>query len=355
LKLADEVQIRVLLALLRKSKNAASTGEINRLLLFEAAAFEPPMAEKPWTSRAERSSRLKYMALRFLVSKQNADGSWGRIQEHRNVLTPLAVLAFMSCGEGPTSSSYGDVVINGLKVLVKRIEEGGFEPQEPSAAILIWCLAEAYGMTRIPQLKSVTSKWLEKRNMDFSSPWTIWALQSCYTSGIGDEMITENKLRVCMETWRNSPENLLKSSILPYIVMRLKGREAASPLFKCLKMSHPNEWRKAKRPMISALSCNMLMLDASLDQMRKWNKEFWPDIWEAGNLKDGLFWFSEKSLRLEGELEFSRFPDDEMNIYITSMILMSTPPISYLPQFKVLKTERESKKEEDGDLDLKLE
>ena len=92
-------------------------------------------------------------ALKFLVSKQNEDGSWGGDDSRKSgdsaALSSLALLALLGNGEHPNSRNYGKNVGRAIDYLVKlsyvpNIEQigDGF-----GHAILTYALAEAYAVT----------------------------------------------------------------------------------------------------------------------------------------------------------------------------------------------------------------
>lgn len=86
--------------------------------------------------------------LSWLAHQQRPDGYWGN-NEHRVALTSLATLAFLSHGETPASPKYGEAVENGLRALL-QVSNNSPDLSPSDRALITWCLAETYGMTRIP-------------------------------------------------------------------------------------------------------------------------------------------------------------------------------------------------------------
>jgi len=98
-------------------------------------------------------------ALRWLAKNQNDDGSWGLTKP---AITSLALLAYLAHGETPASPEFGRAVEAGLRYLLKAqkpdgrfVGADGHDYTQPIAA---FALAEAYGMTRIPQIKEAAVK-----------------------------------------------------------------------------------------------------------------------------------------------------------------------------------------------------
>ena len=89
-------------------------------------------------------------ALRWLATQQQPDGSWhGYSPADGLEATGFAVLTFLSHGEKPGSQSeFGKTVQRGLENLMKKARSKRIDPAGVHA------LAEAYGMTRNPNVRS---------------------------------------------------------------------------------------------------------------------------------------------------------------------------------------------------------
>ncbi len=104
-------------------------------------------------------------ALEWLRINQNQDGSWGT--HDKEAMTGLGILTFLAHGETTASEKYGQTVERAIRYLVARQnEKGEFAKTDTTAgtysqAICVYALSEAYGMTRIPSLKSVMEKGVQ--------------------------------------------------------------------------------------------------------------------------------------------------------------------------------------------------
>jgi len=102
-------------------------------------------------------------ALRWFVTKQNADGSWGE-GGNRTAMTGLVLLCFLGHNETPSSREFGEVVRRGLMFLVDGIlPDGTFAIKDGhnySHAIATYALCEAYSMVRTPMLQEAAERTL---------------------------------------------------------------------------------------------------------------------------------------------------------------------------------------------------
>ena len=104
-------------------------------------------------------------ALEWLRINQNQDGSWGT--HDKEAMTALGILTYLAHGETTASEKYGQTVERAIRYLVARQnEKGEFAKTDTtggtySQAICVYAISEAYGMTRIPSLKSVMEKGVQ--------------------------------------------------------------------------------------------------------------------------------------------------------------------------------------------------
>ncbi len=112
----------------------------------------------------DATERAVVKALQWLKKTQNSDGSWAPSQ--RPAMAGLCLLAFLAHGETPTSEEYGQTVQNAMQYLIRHIEAlpentSGKKKIEPYAnGIVAYALSEAYGMTKLPNLKPAMDKAL---------------------------------------------------------------------------------------------------------------------------------------------------------------------------------------------------
>lgn len=87
-------------------------------------------------------------ALRWFVTLQDKDGSWGKVKP---AMTALVLLAYLGRGETLASSEFGPVIESGLRFLVDAQElDGHFRGRDGhdyTQPIAAYALAEAYAMT----------------------------------------------------------------------------------------------------------------------------------------------------------------------------------------------------------------
>lgn len=111
--------------------------------------------------QAVEQSILK--ALEWLKRHQNSDGSWDGVKssgESKIAMTGLGILTFLAHGETPTSEKYGETVQKAIQYLVSKHRDNGMFCSQSNHgtyahAIATYALAEAYSLTRIPDLKPI--------------------------------------------------------------------------------------------------------------------------------------------------------------------------------------------------------
>ncbi|MDR0993938.1 MAG: terpene cyclase/mutase family protein [Verrucomicrobiota bacterium] len=153
-------------------------------------------------------------ALEWLRLNQNPDGSWGK--NDREAMAGLGILTFLAHGETTTSEKYGPTVERAIRYLVARQnDKGHFDNVETtsgtySQAICVYALSEAYGMTRIPSLKSVMQKGVQvlidgqqpKGGYDYKfakgsrrdtslGGWCAQAMKAAYIAGAENQKLKE--------------------------------------------------------------------------------------------------------------------------------------------------------------------
>jgi hypothetical protein len=101
-------------------------------------------------------------ALRWLKKNQSPDGSWG---SNKAAMTALALLTYLAHGDTPASEEFGDTVERAIRFLVEAQESNGRfkgrDGHDYTQPIVAYALAEAWGMTKIPMVKTAAVKAIE--------------------------------------------------------------------------------------------------------------------------------------------------------------------------------------------------
>jgi len=92
-------------------------------------------------------------ALRWLKDHQNADGSWSGSQPV--AMGGLGLLTFLAHGDTQDSKEFGGTVTRAMQYLANWLEATKADPNPNSYVhgIATYAIAEAYGMTKLPNLK----------------------------------------------------------------------------------------------------------------------------------------------------------------------------------------------------------
>ncbi|HBA86146.1 MAG TPA: hypothetical protein DCZ95_18850 [Verrucomicrobia bacterium] len=151
-------------------------------------------------------------ALNWLKKHQNPDGSWS---PNKPAMTGLALLTFLAHGETTSSEDYGQTVEKAIRFLVSQQDaEGRFtkidQPGSYAHAIATYGISEAYGLTRVPAIKPVMEKAVQvilngqqaKGGWDYDykkaarrdtsvAGWQVQALKAAYIAGAENAGIKE--------------------------------------------------------------------------------------------------------------------------------------------------------------------
>jgi hypothetical protein len=128
--------------------------------------FRPGPSRVEWENTGEAAV---LRALEWLRLNQSADGAWSHSEKpaDRVACASLGLLAFLSGGETTCSEKYGETVTRALKFLLAvQNEKGEFVSTEDRAgtcaqAMAVYAVGEAYGMMRIPDLRSAVEKGVQ--------------------------------------------------------------------------------------------------------------------------------------------------------------------------------------------------
>jgi hypothetical protein len=301
-------------------------------------------------------SSAQSRAMSWLAQQQRADGYWGTDQ-HRVTLTSLAVLAFLSDGETPSSNVYGKFVENGLRALLRDTEEREYLPPADEA-LLTWCLAEAYGMTRVPVLRDSARKRGALLNSESATPWHAFAARALQTSEaapeIGTQMLSNLKSRHSVQT-----NNILDEATHLLLSLYTVGREDSTPNTERFRRLDPKKnWRSSDRPVqtVAVLSIALLVAGGGKDWM-EWSRSFFPDVCRRQVITEpsGFGWWTAESLGIQLDSETEGMTPNEERIYITSLMQQSLQwPRRIHPSFQTIHDidEREHDQE---DIDIEIE
>lgn len=107
-------------------------------------------------------------ALDWLQRHQNEDGSWADKGANNEAMAALGLLTYLAHGETPTSEKYGETVEKAMRYLCARQNDKGeflkiTQGAAPvyAQAMCVYAISEAYGMTRITDLKPVMEKGVQ--------------------------------------------------------------------------------------------------------------------------------------------------------------------------------------------------
>ena len=124
---------------------------------------------------SQRTEAAVLRALEWLKNHQLSDGSWGKNakgggnRSQRVGYTGLGLLAFLAHGEMPGSGRYSKTIEKAIRFLVDGQDDtGGFSAVKTghegvyAHGIATYAISEAYGMTKIPNLRSAMNRAVER-------------------------------------------------------------------------------------------------------------------------------------------------------------------------------------------------
>ena len=110
-------------------------------------------------------------ALRWLKTQQQSDGSWNQTKP---AMTAFAILTYLAHGETPASDEFGLTVQYAIEYLISCQEaDGRFKGRDGhdyTQPIAAYALCEAFGMTKIPEIKYAAEKAI-KVVIDGQNKW----------------------------------------------------------------------------------------------------------------------------------------------------------------------------------------
>jgi len=325
-------------------------------------------------------------ALEWLRINQNKDGSWGT--HDKEAMAGLGILTFLAHGETTASEKYGQTVERAIRYLVKRQnEKGEFDKIGTTAgtytqAICVYAISEAYGMTRIPSLKSVMEKGVQvlidgqqsgggydykfqkgKRRDTSLAGWCCQAMKAAYIGGAENAKLHEamDKAIVDMKSVQKEDGSFYYSHVgsshstdsitgVAVLSMQLLGYGKDSEAKKGLSAlsgtkcnwKNPPEW-----PMYAWYYISQAKFHQGGAHWTSWNNQFAPQFIRNQN-KDGS-WTSAGVAMKKGKSG----REDMHPVYATTLAALTLQVYyRFLPTYKPIETKQIDQTSDD---DVKIE
>lgn len=111
---------------------------------------------------SKRGEDAVLRALRWFKAKQDEDGSWTKTDGAPVAFTGLALLCFLAHGETPASPEFGQTVEKAMKYLVSKQASNGSFGGDYQHGICTYAISEGFALTKIMALKESMDKGIEK-------------------------------------------------------------------------------------------------------------------------------------------------------------------------------------------------
>ena len=330
-------------------------------------------------------------ALRWLKKNQQADGSWKNVKP---AMTGLGVLTFLAHGETPASEEFGPTVEKAIKWLVDNQEQDGHykgrDGHDYSHPIATYALCEAYGMMKLPILKTAAEKGVEclikgqhasggwnynmnNEDRDDTSymGWCAQALKAAKMAGLENEGLQEACKKAILGFKKNSHPAGGFGYCSPgqggltgvgVLCMQLLGaarepecRNAVLWLEKTCTFDWDKPWLTA--PIYYWYYVTQTKFHSGGDIWNKWNKQFSVQLVKNQQIeKDAIdgpkgkkcdigWWEPPQGIKghSDGPVMDTCLCTLQLEVYYR-----------YLPTFKPPVQEGEDKKEDSGDIEIKV-
>jgi hypothetical protein len=303
---------------------------------FEKAERNASVTES-WT--------VSEIALTWLQDQQRPDGFWGS-DKNRVMLTSLALLEFLNHGEMPSSPKYGKTVQNGISALATKVPaEQKLSPQAKD--LLLWCLSEAYALTKIPILQNAALQQLSNWDKHPPSQWRIFAANALQMSGIAPETARRHLLQqkqnqvpiredaACSTNYLLKVSHAILATIFVYRYDNATSYDDTKSLAMLLRSCEPEtDWSKSTQPLTTAVFLNFALWNLGSSDWTRWNKAFTPYIFKRVIVLDNhrACW-SAASLGIKSEAAALGLTPDDERIYTTALILLWPRQHHILPTF----------------------
>ncbi len=261
-------------------------------------------------------------ALSWLSQHQDAEGYWGSGESHA-LLTSVSLLAFLLQGETPLSWEHGLTVSKGLRALIRETSPEAIHPPE-RRALIVWCLSEAYGLTRIPIV--LESLKTQSALLEFKSPtqWHSLAVDSMITSG-GNPDLARLAIPRIIEAWANQPPDLATQAALFLLAHRQRNHADQERHLEAIRRLDPTNWKKHPSPLLTAILLSHALLRAGGKDWTQWSEYFFPLLARSQVRKGNLGWWTAESLDIEPP-DSRLISADERNLFVTACLLLTYPP-----------------------------
>lgn len=291
-------------------------------------------------------------ALSWLVSEQHDDGYWGS-HDRRVALTSLATLAFLYQGETPTSRNYGKNVENALRALIDDATATA-EIDQTDRAILTWCLAEAYGLTKIPLLLDPLEKHAAALETLSPSPWHAFAAHALFLSGATSNTGKQTLARLRPAYAANADSRLGQATHL--LVMMWTGDwKKTPPYLERLRRQDPAQWRTGHQPLQTASVLSLTLFSVGAKDWTEWNRTFYPQLVRSQIVKKELGWWTPQCLGVGDTTETSGMSPGDARIYTTSLMMLTLQQRRILPSFRPAVEDDTNQLDDEDEIDIRIE
>jgi len=285
-------------------------------------SISPLMADSVRPPPARPTPDALPAALNWLSQRQDADGYWGT-GESRTLLTSVSLLAFFLQGETPMSWEYGLCVSKGLRALIRETSPEAIHPPD-RRALMVWCLSEAYTLTRIPIV--LESLKTQSALLDFKAPtpWHSLAADAMFASGGNPELARFAFLQI-PNAWSNQPPDLATQAALFLIAHRQRNHSARELHLETIRRLDTANWKNQPAPLLTAVLLSHALLRAGGKDWTRWSEQFFPMLARCQSREGKFGWWTAESLNIEPS-ECRDLSPEEQKLFVTACLLLAYPP-----------------------------
>jgi hypothetical protein len=289
--------------------------------------------------------------LSWLVREQRPNGYWGT-DDRRVALTSLATLAFLYQGESPASPDYGKTIEKALRALLRdATDTTDLDPTD--RALLTWCLAEAYGLTKIPLLVEPVEKLAAALDISSPSPWHAFAAHAVFLSGASPDTAKRILARLQPAYAKDTDSRLGQATHL--LVMLWTGDwKNSTPYLEHLRRQDPGQWRTGNLPLQTAAVLSLTLFSVGGKDWTDWNRRFYPELVRSQIVKKELGWWTPECLGVGKSTETSGMSSDDARIYTTSLMMLTLHQRRILPSFRPAVEDDGHQIEDEDEIDIEI-